>query len=148
VPWTDPPQLSHAEIERRVDSYAMFAFDLLPFSMPLKEMEQGVRTLERRDRRRVDPAHKALLGGSCVYCGDISSLTVDHLVPISRGGTSALSNLARACWTCNKQKLDFTPEEWRDWRLSEGMPWPPLCRADELRQIMADLRRQDQERAS
>ena len=46
-------------------------------------------------------------GFRCVYCGagsDTVTLHVDHVVPLSRGGTSAFDNLATACTTCNAGK--------------------------------------------
>ena len=44
---------------------------------------------------------------TCVYCGDISK-EVDHIVPISRGGTNELSNLVASCTHCNRVKSDRT----------------------------------------
>lgn len=26
------------------------------------------------------------------------------------------------------EKLDFTPAEWKEWRLKQGLPWPPISR--------------------
>lgn len=48
----------------------------------------------------------------CVYCGATEDLTVDHVLPISRGGTNDLSNLVTACRPCNSSKNAKTPEEW------------------------------------
>lgn len=39
----------------------------------------------------------------CVYCGDAST-TIDHIVPVSRGGTGEWKNLAPACVPCNSSK--------------------------------------------
>lgn len=53
---------------------------------------------------------------TCVYCGahgtELSPLHVDHVIPLSRGGTNCLDNLAAACRECNSSKKDMTPEEW------------------------------------
>jgi len=47
----------------------------------------------------------------CLCCGKRKKLTVDHVVPVSRGGTSFISNIQPLCDTCNKAKssktLDF-----------------------------------------
>lgn len=43
----------------------------------------------------------------CAYCGSAHSLTVDHIVPRSKGGTGSLTNLTRACQRCNRFKSDF-----------------------------------------
>jgi len=54
----------------------------------------------------------ALLGNLCIYCGrDDLPLTVDHKVPLSRGGTNYIENLAPACGSCNSRKHNRTAEE-------------------------------------
>ena len=54
---------------------------------------------------------------TCVYCGAkgsaLSPLHVDHVIPLSRGGSNDPANLATACRECNCGKRDMTPEEWR-----------------------------------
>lgn len=47
----------------------------------------------------------------CVYCGTRRELTLDHVMPSSRGGTHSWTNLVTACKRCNTRKGDFTPEE-------------------------------------
>ena len=50
---------------------------------------------------------------TCVYCGRRGGrLTLDHLLPVSRGGTSELNNLVTACVACNSAKGARTPQEW------------------------------------
>jgi 5-methylcytosine-specific restriction endonuclease McrA len=46
----------------------------------------------------------------CQYCGKESDLSLDHLVPRSKGGKSNWRNLVTACKTCNSLKGDETPE--------------------------------------
>jgi 5-methylcytosine-specific restriction endonuclease McrA len=49
---------------------------------------------------------------SCVYCGTTSGrLTLDHVVPRSRGGDSVWENVVTACAPCNLRKGDRLPEE-------------------------------------
>lgn len=50
-------------------------------------------------------------GFKCVYCGDNKNLTLDHLIPKSKGGKNDWYNLVTCCDTCNKKKGDKTPEE-------------------------------------
>jgi 5-methylcytosine-specific restriction endonuclease McrA len=50
-------------------------------------------------------------GMKCQYCGATTDLTIDHVIPRSRGGTSTWDNLITACRTCNARKGDQTPEE-------------------------------------
>jgi len=50
-------------------------------------------------------------GNRCQYCGSTFDLTLDHVLPSSRGGRSSWDNLITACKKCNSKKGDFTPEE-------------------------------------
>lgn len=47
----------------------------------------------------------------CQYCGSTRNLTLDHMLPRSRGGDSGWTNLLTACARCNHKKGDRTPEE-------------------------------------
>ena len=46
--------------------------------------------------------------GRCAWCKSTRRLTVDHIVPLSAGGPSVLSNLQCLCRKCNKAKGDQT----------------------------------------
>lgn len=50
-------------------------------------------------------------GNRCQYCGAYDNLTLDHVIPKSRGGKTNWDNLATACKRCNSRKGDHTPEE-------------------------------------
>lgn len=50
--------------------------------------------------------------GQCYYCGDWFANTVDHLMPVSRGGTDEPSNVRSACFSCNSRKGALTEAEW------------------------------------
>ena len=55
--------------------------------------------------------------GICHYCGrqfHPDELTMDHLVPIIRGGKSARGNVAPACKGCNNRKKHMLPLEWEE----------------------------------
>jgi HNH endonuclease len=52
-------------------------------------------------------------GHACTYCGSEKQLEGDHVVPLSRGGSNAFTNLATACRPCNLAKGALTVEEWR-----------------------------------
>ncbi len=52
-------------------------------------------------------------GNKCVYCGHHKDLTLDHVMPKSRGGKTNWDNLVTACKKCNSRKGDYTPEEAR-----------------------------------
>lgn len=50
----------------------------------------------------------------CQYCGkrfDEKELTLDHVVPVSKGGGNSWENLATSCFKCNNKKGDRTPEQ-------------------------------------
>jgi 5-methylcytosine-specific restriction endonuclease McrA len=47
----------------------------------------------------------------CVYCGKNKDLTIDHIIPKSRGGENTWLNLVTCCSKCNAFKNDRTPEE-------------------------------------
>lgn len=52
--------------------------------------------------------------GKCQYCANnfaLSELTLDHVVPRSRGGKNTWTNLVACCKKCNQAKRDRTPEE-------------------------------------
>lgn len=64
----------------------------------------------------------------CAYCFDVKvPLQVDHFVPLSRGGTNEAENLRAVCVSCNSQKRAMLFHEWRLYRQTHGMPWPPLA---------------------
>jgi 5-methylcytosine-specific restriction endonuclease McrA len=50
-------------------------------------------------------------GYRCQYCGDGSRLTVDHVIPRSRGGSTVWENMVTACAPCNLRKGDRLPTE-------------------------------------
>lgn len=50
-------------------------------------------------------------GHRCVYCGSTDDLTLDHVMPISRGGGESPANLATCCRSCNSSKRARTPQE-------------------------------------
>ena len=45
----------------------------------------------------------------CQYCGSDRHLTVDHVVPRSKGGLDAWDNVVTSCAHCNRKKADRTP---------------------------------------
>jgi 5-methylcytosine-specific restriction endonuclease McrA len=52
-------------------------------------------------------------GFQCMYCGDtpgLGDLTIDHVKPRSRGGTTSWTNCVTACFRCNARKADRHPD--------------------------------------
>lgn len=50
-------------------------------------------------------------GQKCVYCPSRKDLTLDHVMPKSRGGKDTWENLVTCCSKCNIKKANRTPEE-------------------------------------
>jgi len=68
--------------------------------IPYKKIDLSRKNVLRRDNHR------------CQYCGTSSPpLTVDHVIPRSRGGMDQWENLVCACLSCNNRKRNRTPDE-------------------------------------
>ncbi len=82
---------------------------------------------EAEIRREKDKARKLrksrwwqqkLAIGICYYCGKLSEprdLTMDHIVPLARGGRSTKDNLVACCKDCNTRKRTMLPLEWEEY---------------------------------
>ena len=61
-----------------------------------------------------------LFANCCIYCGEKKKPTIDHKVPLARGGTNDISNLVPACGSCNSRKGTKTAKEFLDARAHLG----------------------------
>lgn len=53
-------------------------------------------------------------GAACRYCGETDApFEIDHILPVSRGGSNDPDNLALACFPCNRAKGSKLIEEWQ-----------------------------------
>ena len=53
---------------------------------------------------------------TCVACGKThqeAQLTIDHIIPVSKGGSHDLSNLQTLCFTCNRLKSNHADPRFR-----------------------------------
>jgi 5-methylcytosine-specific restriction endonuclease McrA len=48
---------------------------------------------------------------TCQYCGARANLTVDHVIPRSKGGDSTWENIVASCAPCNRRKGDALPSQ-------------------------------------
>ena len=49
---------------------------------------------------------------TCQYCGSITGqMTIDHVLPVSKGGPSSFENCVCCCKSCNSNKADKTPQQ-------------------------------------
>ena len=61
---------------------------------------------------------RRIADGVCYYCRrrvGPKALTMDHLVPLGRGGTSVRGNVVTACKDCNTRKQSLLPIEWQEY---------------------------------
>ncbi|MCP4748875.1 MAG: HNH endonuclease [Desulfobacteraceae bacterium] len=82
------------------------------------DLEESAIKTERRKARELRASQwwkRRLAKGQCHYCGRKTlpkELTMDHIIPLSRGGKSTKGNLAPACKDCNNMKKQLLPIEW------------------------------------
>jgi hypothetical protein len=86
----NPEMKRISEAKRRVEKLGNGVFVILP-----KEMNK-------------------LLSSNCSQCGTNKAITLDHLIPISRGGRHSIGNLQSLCRSCNSSKNSKTIMEWRN----------------------------------
>ena len=84
-------------------------FDLAADPAHVARQREKARALRKTAwwRRRIQR-------GICAYCGRTvppATLTMDHIVPVARGGQSAKGNVVAACKECNTRKRLMTPAE-------------------------------------
>lgn len=71
-----------------------------------------VRIPRETHRRRITRrAVFARDGWTCQYCGSRGNLTVDHVIPRSKGGPSTWDNIVASCAPCNRRKGDALPKQ-------------------------------------
>lgn len=71
-----------------------------------------------RELRRTQWWQRRLAKGVCHYCHRKvapQELTMDHLVPVARGGRSTRGNVVPACKSCNSRKKYLLPVEWEEY---------------------------------
>lgn len=120
------------------DGYAWDVHHPLSFATPDRVLETGVRILfgqpqseVPRDRgrqmrpldarraqwgRKASRVRRTIMGqdgACCQNCGSSDRLSIDHILPLSRGGSDDPENLQVLCKSCNSSKGARTMEEWR-----------------------------------
>jgi 5-methylcytosine-specific restriction endonuclease McrA len=99
IPQGDEPYIQSVTFRLRVpEVITLAAYDRVP---------KNVVTFSRRNLYRRDQ-------NTCQYCGarpGTEELTIDHVQPRSRGGTSTWENCVLACLDCNQKKANRTPRE-------------------------------------
>jgi len=88
------------------------------FIVEVSEQEVKREKDKARELRRSQWWKNRLARGLCHYCGKTfapDELTMDHLVPIVRGGKSTRGNVVPACKECNNRKKYLLPVEWDEY---------------------------------
>ncbi len=84
-------------------------------------IDPGVLRRERaraRELRATQWWKRRIATGVCHYCRRVvgaRALTMDHIVPLGRGGRSVRGNVVAACKTCNTKKRSLVPVEWEEY---------------------------------
>ena len=81
--------------------------------------EQEIRREKEKARRLRQSGWwmRKIQNGICYYCHKNvgkANLTMDHVLPLSRGGKSRKGNLVAACKACNNKKKYLLPIEWEE----------------------------------
>ncbi len=82
--------------------------------------EQEIRRQKNRARelRKTRWWQQKTASGKCYYCGETfayKDLTMDHRIPLARGGKSSKDNLVPCCKKCNSKKNSMMPLEWQQY---------------------------------
>jgi len=91
----------------------------MPFDIPDVSGDDIRR--EKEKARRLRKTHwwnSRIDKGVCHYCRrhvGRENLTMDHIVPLARGGRSTKGNLVPACKACNNKKKYLLPVEWEEY---------------------------------
>lgn len=97
------------------------------FISNVTEKEIRAEKQKARDLRKTQWWKGKCAEGTCYYCGkDVppGELTMDHVIPIIRGGKSTKNNIVTACKDCNNKKKHLLPLEWEEYvqRLKNAEP--------------------------
>lgn len=97
-------------IETRKDKSIKTISTIYPFPSVIK-----LNSYKRVPYRNIELSRKNILQRDnyfCQYCGSKNlALTIDHILPKSRGGEDTWENLVTACFKCNNLKGNRTPQE-------------------------------------
>jgi 5-methylcytosine-specific restriction enzyme A len=86
-----------------------------PFSFVADEAQINREKQKARELKASQWWKRRLAKGVCHYCGNrfpIKELTMDHIVPVSKGGKTTRGNVVVCCKTCNTGKKSKLLMEW------------------------------------
>ena len=95
------------------------------FIIDVSEEEIRRERDKSRELRRSRWWQNRLAQGMCHWCGKRftpDELTMDHIVPVTRGGKSSRNNVVPACKECNSRKKYLLPMEWEEYLTKARQP--------------------------
>lgn len=104
---------SHWYIKPVIVSEIAYMLDMLtilmePDFMPVAESPEPDTLDEQKPSRYIPPSVKLAVWqrdqGKCVQCGSNEKLEYDHIIPVSKGGSSTERNIQLLCEKCNREK--------------------------------------------
>jgi 5-methylcytosine-specific restriction endonuclease McrA len=98
------PSLSSAQVKKLTEQH----------NIKMNEIQAAQQELQTYVQRRSLAFKELFRRGICHYCGEHfaqEDLTIDHIVPVARGGRSTRGNMVVCCRSCNQSKSCLTPAE-------------------------------------
>lgn len=95
------------------------------FILEISEADIKREREKSRELRKSRWWQNRLALGRCHYCEGTftpEELTMDHLVPVSRGGKASRNNVVPACKECNTRKKYLLPIEWEEYLAKNESP--------------------------
>lgn len=82
---------------------------------PSKNARQSIRnkTLSKTPFLILEKELQKIYSSPCFMCGCKENQSLDHIIPISRGGTHSVGNIMTLCKNCNASKHSRTITEWK-----------------------------------
>ena len=102
---------SKAEILEQSDTQLHWAVGALPRPVVVRLVNYVRIPHDTHKRKITRRAVFARDGWECQYCGSRGTLTVDHVIPRSKGGGSTWENIVASCAPCNRRKGDRLPHQ-------------------------------------
>lgn len=95
-----------ARVRRKWAEYALYWRLRNPLLSKAKLFIGRVRKRKRKGHVTIDTLLQkmAFYGNRCVYCGASDDLSIDHVKPLSKGGSNLVCNFVPCCLSCNSRK--------------------------------------------
>ena len=115
---SDPEWRSLHQAEGKHQAKMKKRKSIQPFAYDLEEADLKRERQKARELRGSQWWKRRVAKGECHYCGRSTpsrELTMDHIVPVSRGGKSTKGNVVPCCKACNTAKKQLLPIEWEEY---------------------------------